>query len=206
MTNTTERRDEQVGAFFAVNADRLERAVRPNVMGVGNEIIEDACQIAWTKLLRRPDITLDARGFGWLATVAVHEAWRLRSTADEQLAGAFNGMPHDHGEMPEPADTEHRGTEDKALDRIEHIERLQVMQLLKRNEREALYLKGVGYTYQEIMRLTGASYTAVNRRIAEGRAALRRHIGEERGPRRWESRARQAEQAAAGGEPTARST
>jgi DNA-directed RNA polymerase specialized sigma24 family protein len=82
--------------------------------------------------------------------------------------------------MPEPADREHRGTEDKALDRIEHAERLLAMQTLKPREREALYLKGAGYSYDEIARLTGATYTAVNRRITEGRAALRR-LARERG-------------------------
>ena len=46
-------------------------------------------------------------------------------------------------------------------------------------EREALYLKGLGYSYTEIMRLTGASYTAVNRRITEGRAALREQLGDD---------------------------
>jgi hypothetical protein len=44
------------------------------------------------------------------------------------------------------------------------------MRALKPRQREALYLKGLGYRYTEIMRLTGATYTAVNRRITEGRA------------------------------------
>jgi hypothetical protein len=34
------------------------------------------------------------------------------------------------------------------------------------------------------MRLTGSTYTAVNRRITEGRAALRRRLGDDDGPRR----------------------
>ena len=39
---------------------------------------------------------------------------------------------------------------------------------------EALYLKALGYSCHEIGRLTGSSYSAVNRRITEGRRALRR--------------------------------
>jgi DNA-directed RNA polymerase specialized sigma24 family protein len=62
------------------------------------------------------------------------------------------------------------------------------MRALKPSEREALYLKGLGYSYREIMQLTGASYTAVNRRLAEGRAALRRHMGDDNGPCRWTRR------------------
>jgi hypothetical protein len=73
--------------------------------------------------LQRPDITLDARGLGWLTTVAIHEAWRLGSTVHERPAGALTS-PADHkrepGERPEPADTDQRGTDEKALDHIEH--------------------------------------------------------------------------------------
>jgi DNA-directed RNA polymerase specialized sigma24 family protein len=186
VTCSPERRD-QVGAFFAAHADHVRRAVRRRVERVGDEIIEDACQIAWATLLRRSDITLDRSGLGWLTTVAVHEAWRQGSTAEATLAGTFIGTlgVHDEGELPEPADTEHLGTEDKVLDRLEHIERFHAMHALKPAQREALYLKGLGYSYQEIMRLTSASYTAVNRRITEGHAALRRHLGEDSGPRRW---------------------
>jgi len=36
------------------------------------------------------------------------------------------------------------------------------MRALKPSERKALYLKGLGYSYREMMRLTGATYTAVN--------------------------------------------
>jgi RNA polymerase sigma-70 factor, ECF subfamily len=44
---------------------------------------------------------------------------------------------------------------------------------VKPREREALYLKALGYSYQEIARLTDSTYTAVDRRITEGRAVLR---------------------------------
>jgi DNA-directed RNA polymerase specialized sigma24 family protein len=199
VSSTPERRAE-IGAFFAANADRLER-VRRQIPNPRDEIIEDACQIAWTVLLRRPDIDLRTTGFGWLKTVAVHEALRLASATDEAPAGAFlasSDTRHEHGEIPEPADTERRGTEEKALARIEHAQRKEAIQSLKPRECEALYLKGLGYSYQEIMRLTGASYTAVNRRITEGHAALRRHLGEKSAPRRGKRRARAVDRA--GGE------
>ena len=186
MTGSTRRRDQQVGTFFVTHAGRLQRAVRRHLNHVGDALIEDACQMAWTRLLQRPDITLDARGFSWLTTVAVHEAWRLGPVTQEQPAGALTS-PADcnrkPGERPEPADTDQRGTAEKALDHIEHHDRLQAMQALKPREREVLYLKGLGYSYAEIMRLTGATYTAVNRRLSEGRAALRLHRGDDNGSR-----------------------
>lgn len=44
---------------------------------------------------------------------------------------------------------------------------------LKPNERRALTLLALGYSYREICDLTGWTYTKVNRCIAEGRARLR---------------------------------
>src|SRR3954463_6596579 len=89
MTATSQRRDEQIAAFYRDHAERLERAVRRRVHRVGDEVIEDACQVAWVTLLRRPDIPLDAHGLSWLSTVAVHEAWRLGSIMREQPAGTL---------------------------------------------------------------------------------------------------------------------
>ena len=55
-----------------------------------------------------------------------------------------------------------------------HAQRLADLATIKPHERQALYLKGLGYRYREIMQITGASYTAVNRRITEGRRSLRK--------------------------------
>jgi DNA-directed RNA polymerase specialized sigma24 family protein len=40
-------------------------------------------------------------------------------------------------------------------------------------ERRALLLKAGGYSYHEIAALTASTYTAVNRRLTEGRNRLR---------------------------------
>src|SRR3954454_7754238 len=93
MAASSQRRDEQIAAFYRDHAERLERAVRRRVDRVGDEVIEDACQIAWVTLLRRPDIPLDSVGLSWLSTVAVHEAWRLGSITREQPAGTLTTPP-----------------------------------------------------------------------------------------------------------------
>jgi dsDNA-binding SOS-regulon protein len=59
--HTKRDRNEQLGAFFAANTDKLERVVARNI-NAPRELIEDACANAWAILVRRPDITLDARG------------------------------------------------------------------------------------------------------------------------------------------------
>jgi DNA-directed RNA polymerase specialized sigma24 family protein len=175
MTTSTPRR-EQVAAFFGVHADRLHRTVAYHVRG-DDQVVDDACATAWTILMRRPDITLDARGFSWLATVATRAAWQLHANHRHEIPiGGFQADPRDHDhpqDVPEPVDPLAPDTETRALDHIQHAADLQALKTFKPLGREALYLKGLGYSYHEI-RLTGSTYTAVNRRITEGRRALRR--------------------------------
>jgi DNA-directed RNA polymerase specialized sigma24 family protein len=164
-TSTSERRD-RLGAFFAANATRLHNAVRAAARGP-EAVIEDACQVAWTILVRRPDISLDERGFNWLAIVAIREAWRLASIANEIPVGSLHGTMTGHDEeLPEPAHLDDRSAEQRALDHIEHHERLAVLATLKPREREALYLLGLGHSYAEIADLSGVN--RCRRRLPRG--------------------------------------
>jgi RNA polymerase sigma factor (sigma-70 family) len=203
---STPERQHQLGEFFAANSDRLERAVARKI-NARRELIEDACASAWRILLRRPDVTLDARGRKWLTTVAVNEALELlRRTRGETSVGAFQAdtRGHDDEDVPPLPDTGAPGADERALQHIEHAERVEAFRQLKPREREALYFKALGYSYHEIAAMTDATYTAVNRRISEGRAVLR-------GGRRNQHRASLARRAGrasdehpgAGGEPPA---
>jgi DNA-directed RNA polymerase specialized sigma24 family protein len=154
VTTTLERRDA-IGAFFTAHATRLQTIVRRSAHAP-ERTIEDACQTAWTILLRRPDITLDERGLAWLTTVAIHEAWRLASTARETPVGSYQGdtIGHDDDEPSEPPHPDDRSAEQRALERIEHAERVDALRTLKPREREALYLHGLGHSYHEIAELS----------------------------------------------------
>jgi len=158
MTTTPERR-ERVGAFFTAHADRLRRTVARQAR-TGEEVIDDACATAWTALVRRPDITLDARGFSWLTKVAIREAWQLHGTRRQEVpVGAFQADPrgHEDQDVPEPADPLALDTETQALDHIQHAALVEAFKTLKPRERQALYLKGLGYSYHEIALLSGAA-------------------------------------------------
>jgi DNA-directed RNA polymerase specialized sigma24 family protein len=76
-------------------------------------------------------------------------------------------------EYPEPP-ADAPDIPDQVADRIQRAQRLAFLAAIKPHDRRTLYLKGLGYRYTEIMEITGASYTAVNRRITEGRRALRK--------------------------------
>ncbi len=168
-------RDDRVGEFFAAHEGKLRRVVGRKI-NAPHALIEDACANAWAILLRRPDITLDEAGLKWLITVAINEALRLlHRTRGETPVGTFQRDPRDHttDDAYAPADTDMPGADERALERIEHAERVDAFRELKPREREALYLKALGYSYREIARLTDSTYTAVNRRISEGRTVLR---------------------------------
>lgn len=80
----------------------------------------------------------------------------------------------DSGELAEPAAIGDDEVEEVAAAHLEHAERVADLSALKSAERTALYLQAPGYRYREIGAVTDASYTAVNRRLTEGRARLRR--------------------------------
>ncbi len=88
--------------------------------------------------------------------------------------GALSLGTGDPGELSEPVATGDGGVEELAAAHLEHAERVGDLAVLKPAERTALYLQALGYRYREIAALTDASYTAVNRRLTEGRARLRR--------------------------------
>lgn len=157
--------------FWLEHADRIRSIVLSRTHTTSEETVEDACQTAWLTLYRRIDIILDDRGVNWLVTVATHEAWRLARPRDIPV-GSFRGDDVDPHEMPEPLSLE-AGVDERAEDRDEHGERAALLSQLKPKVQRELYLKALGYSYDEIAEMTGSSYSAVNRRLAEGRARLR---------------------------------
>lgn len=177
MTATGTRHAE-VEAFYRAHHTGLEQKVAKLVSGAGRAVIEDVCQFAWSVLLRRPDIDLDPRGLAWMTLIAAREAWRTTAVTAEPTAGRYalsgaRDVLSEHGGPPGPT------MEDRVIDREHHHQRRTDLAALKPAERQALGLKAVGYSYTEIADLTGASRTAVNRRLAEGRAHLR-HLARER--------------------------
>jgi RNA polymerase sigma factor (sigma-70 family) len=156
VTSTLERR-AAIEAFFTAHATRLHTVVSRSAHAP-EHTIEDACQTAGAILLRRPDVTLDDHGLSWLTTVAIREAWRLASTAHEIPVGSYQGATSGHDDEPsEPPHPDDRSAEQRALERIEHAERVDALRTLKPREREALYLHGLGHSYHEIADLSGVN-------------------------------------------------
>jgi DNA-directed RNA polymerase specialized sigma24 family protein len=163
------QRREQVGAFYARQAPRLRRIVAARVIA-DEHTIEDACAYAWERLVGDDEIALDRRGLAWLAMVAIREGWRLTAAIRRECPVSADDAATTEGRL----ETVRPGVEEDALAAFEHRQRVMSFRTLKARERRELFLQAVGYRYEEIAAMTGASYTAVNRRLAEGRAQLRR--------------------------------
>jgi DNA-directed RNA polymerase specialized sigma24 family protein len=181
MTAPTRTRGQETGrdaaltAFYQAHHQRLDRHVRARARAT-DQVVEDACAYAWLHLVRRADVGLDRAGYQWLRTVAIHEAWRLAAPATEQPAGAM--MPEiDHpNELREPTGPASDPLELVIAAELHHARRA-AFKCLEARERRELLLHASGYRYQEIAALTGTSYTAVNRRLDDGRKRLRRIWG-----------------------------
>jgi DNA-directed RNA polymerase specialized sigma24 family protein len=121
-------------------------------------------------------VDLRATGRAWLVTVALHEALRhYRRERVETPAGAFRTPYADcaaPGELREPVGDD-RDLADRVADKLVHARRLSDLRTIKAQDRQALYLKALGFRYHEIAALLSITYTAVNRRITEGRRRLR---------------------------------
>lgn len=147
-------------ALYRAHHRRLVHAVRRQV-NLPGELIEDACQTAWTILLRRqPD-----RGptlFAWLRTVAVHEAYALSRT---------------HRRDAQPDDVEHLerlATHEPLTDQLEARRALRALAGLPDRQRRYATLRALGFSYEEIRQAAGGvTYTNVNKHLAKASASLR---------------------------------
>lgn len=164
-------------ALYRRHHGALQRLVARRVRAP-QELIEDACQTAWMKLLvHQPDRRSALR---WLGTVAIHEAYWL-STLRRREAGLELVRPGGLDWADAVADA--RSLDDA----VEALEALRTLASLPTRQRQDLALKTAGYTREEIRtRVPGRSSKSVRsslerarRRIRRARAGISR--GEEEG-------------------------
>lgn len=155
---------DEVAELYRQHHCDLERAVA-GAVNAPREVVEDACQSAWTIVLRsqprRPT------WFAWLRVVAIHEAYALCRSGqrDAHLEELANGDAWEELFAG-------RSTLDDA---IEARRALRLLAELPARQREDLSLLVAGFTYREIGEKTGGrTYTNVNKHLAKARARIRR--------------------------------
>jgi RNA polymerase sigma factor (sigma-70 family) len=131
----------------------------------------DAYQRGIEIFLRRSETVEPETALAWLRTVIKHEAMAIRRSR-LQLLGPED-VDLDLQESPTvPTPEEQIATFDRLASSAEAFQRL------KPHEVRALWLKAQGLSYEEIGKVTGWSYTKVNRCLTEGRRAFLERFAE----------------------------
>jgi RNA polymerase sigma factor (sigma-70 family) len=142
----------------------------------GHDDIEDALQSAYAQFLER--FRGDCEPLAWLYTTVKREAWALRRRGWRQRETSAS-VPAAGGELDlcDATPTDAPGPAASLERRDQFVARVRALDSLKKDERRALLLIGLGFSYSEITAATGWTHTKINRCASEGRATLRRLAG-----------------------------
>ncbi len=159
MSNT-ENCVGDVGELYGLFARRLEQLVRLDVRAP-DAVIEDACQVAWSRLLHHRHHVQRETVMSWLVRTAVHEALRL--------------LRRDRREVPLEAATEEAllRTQAAPVHVIECRERLAELARLPERQQRAVWLHAIGLNYAEIAVYEGCTTRTVERQLLRARHAIR---------------------------------
>jgi RNA polymerase sigma factor (sigma-70 family) len=159
-----------VGELYGLLAKRLEQIVRLDVRAP-DVVIEDACQVAWSRLVNHRHRVHRETVMSWLARTAVHEAFKLlrRDRRDLSLeAGSERDARWTPVSVPGP---------DAAVDCHERLDRLR---RLPERQQRALWMSALGLSYAEIAVREGCTVRTVERQLLRARQRLRQEAGAER--------------------------
>jgi DNA-directed RNA polymerase specialized sigma24 family protein len=131
---------------------------------------EEALQDALMFFIESYDPTSAAPALPWLTLTLKRRCWAIARRAGQEKQ-RIRELCRERDHQPSV----------ETLARPEAVVEMRERALLRRrqlaelkcDERRALMLMGLGYSYKEISTSTGWTYTKVNRCIREGRAALR---------------------------------
>jgi RNA polymerase sigma factor (sigma-70 family) len=153
---------DDIGELYDLLAGRLEQIVRLDVRAP-DVVIEDACQVAWTRLVHHRDRVHREAVMSWLARTAVHEALRLvrRGRRELSLESA--------AEQTAPALSSGAGPD--AV--VEQRQRLGEIRVLPERQQRVLWLHALGLSYTEIAEHEACTVRTVERQMLRARQGIR---------------------------------
>jgi len=157
-----------VSDLFRTLSRRLRAIVRATVPA-SEAIVEEACQVAWFRLISYRQCVQRDRALGWLSATAIREARRL--------------AVRQYREASLEQELVHRGEHYFGLDApgsdevLEARERLCDLDAVTARQRRLLWLHAMGWSYAEIAHHEGCSLRTVERQLLRAKRAVRAPTG-----------------------------
>ena len=165
---------DDVARLYAEEAVRVRRIVRMSVTAPP-AVIEDACQVAWCRLLIHRARLRRESARAWLVRVAVREAVKsvqrerrersLEALLEQGGRSAARGSVQTGMTLPAPALID---------DLVEQKHRLESIRALPERQRRLVWLQGLGLSYREMAAATGMTRRTVERQLMRARSSLAR--------------------------------
>jgi RNA polymerase sigma factor (sigma-70 family) len=163
---------DDVARLYVEESVRVRRIVRMSVTAPP-AVIEDACQVAWSRLLIHRARLRRESARAWLVRVAVREAIKsiqrerrersLEALLEQGGRSAAGGSADPGMTLPTPALIE---------DLVEQKNRLDSIRALPERQRRLLWLQGLGLSYREMAGETGMTRRTVERQLMRARSSL----------------------------------
>lgn len=153
----------EVAELFADQAPRVRRLVRAGVRAP-DQLIEDACQLAWIRLLRCRARVRRATVTAWLVRTAIREAIKLVRHDDRELP--LEALADDTRAGMAPA------TQALPEEIVEQRARLESIRVLPERQQRLVWLQGLGLDYAEMAGQTGATRRTVERQLLRAKRTL----------------------------------
>ncbi len=171
---TASTRSRILEVLLKRHGDRLRRQARRHSEFVQDA--EDALADACVAYLRGYEGHLsETDSLHWMLVTVRHSAWEIskrRRRRESLHPSVAIELAVDPIPTPAPGPAE-------AAERAAEVRRVMAaISLLSEDDRDALILVGLGYSYEEIADLRGWSRAKVHRRLSEGRARVRQILEE----------------------------
>ncbi len=163
-----------IAELYALLARRVERIVRFEV-AAPEPVIEDACQVAWTRLIPHAHRVERTAVLTWLITTARREAVKLERRDRRELSLETElEASGERGERRERhGDCVAHGSAAGPEESVELRARLGALAALPERQRRMLWLRGLGFSYAEIAAATGDTPRTVERQLLRATHAAR---------------------------------
>jgi RNA polymerase sigma factor (sigma-70 family) len=149
---------QEVADLYAAQAVRVRRLVHLRLTAP-DAVVEDACQVAWMRLVRNRSRVRRQTAASWLVRVAAREALRLMDLRDRDRP--LEVLDDDPGRAPDLIDAFADS----------HV-RFGAVDHLPERQRRLIWLQGLGFSYSEMAGVTGDSTRTVERQLQRARRKL----------------------------------